>query len=40
LAVFLILYGLLTISTFSFTGAGVVLSILAIATGILLFVGK
>lgn len=40
LACFLILYGLLTISNFTFTGASVVLSVLAIAAGIFLFAKK
>jgi hypothetical protein len=40
LAIFLILFGLLHISTFTFTGAGVVLSLLAIATGVFLFAKK
>ena len=40
LAVFLILFGLLTISNITFALSGVLLGVLAIAAGILMLVGK
>lgn len=40
LALFLILYGLLTISNITFALSGVLLGVLAIGAGVLLFLGK
>lgn len=40
LAIWLILTGLITLLNFSFTGLGIVMAILAIASGVLIAIGR